>query len=154
MTLLTKAETFTDNILRSITNEFIDACESAGEYPWRYYYVKYSSFRPGSYGKFSSSDTMNSKYLFSVMQTRFNWSSSTYIPYLKEADAAHLEERYMGQRLIYGDVHIICTNDSFVLRSNAGNEVIETVKIPQNEDGVDTRDRIMILKQFINKLGY
>ena len=154
VTLLAKAEIFTDKILRSIADGFIGSCESAGVYPWRYYYVKYSSFRPGSYGKFASADTTDSKYMFSVMQTRFNLSSSTYMPCLKEADPAHLADGYMGQRLVYGDVHIICTKDSFLLRGNAGNEVIETVKIPQNENGEDIRDRIILLKQFIRKLGY
>lgn len=152
VSLLRRAETFTNETLQDIINEFVDTCESVGEYPWRYYYVKYSSFRPGSYGKYSNNDAAGKPYMFSVMQTRSQWSASTYMPYLKEADAAHLSRDSMGQRLVYGDVHIICTNNSFVLRNNETEEVIETVEIQQNENGVDIQDRIIVLMQFIHRL--
>ena len=39
--LLASAETFTDDTLQTLTDKYITACEAAGLYPWRYYYVKY-----------------------------------------------------------------------------------------------------------------
>ena len=152
--LLSRAEVFSNELLRGIADEFLRSCEGADQYPWRYYYIKYKAFRPGSYGKYSNSDATASPYMFSVMQTRFQWSSSTYMPFLKEADDAHLSRDAMGQRLIYGDRHIICTNNAFVIRSNEGEEVIETVEIPQNGEGIDTEDRVALLRQMIGRLGY
>lgn len=150
--LLSKAESFTNEFLMRIIAEFISDCEESSLYPWRYYYVKYKSFRPGSYGKYSNNDMINNPYLFSVMQTRSQWSSNTYMPYLKEVDEPHLSRDSMGQRLVYGDRHIICTNSAYVLRKNETEEIIEAIPIKQNESGVDIKDRIVILTQYIKNM--
>ena len=151
--LLSKAASFSNESLEAIRDEFLASCEAGCRYPWRYYYVKYASFRPGSYGKYSNNDVAHKPYMFSVMQTKSQWSSSTYMPFLKEADEAHLSRDSMGQRLVYGDRHIICENSSFLLRDNATEEVVEVVIIPQTEDGTDTADRVEILKKFIDRLA-
>ncbi len=150
--LLSKAETFTNDILKGLVDGFIASCEEAKLYSLRYYYVKYNVFRPGSYGKYAINDPVNKPYSFVVMQTRSQWSSSTYMPYLKEADEARLDKDSLGQRLVYGDRHIICENDAFVLRDNETKEEIERIAIDQNENGIDTVDRILLLKNFITQL--
>ncbi len=142
-------ETFTNDSLQKIIDDFIEECETNKEFPLRYYYVKYQEYRPGVYGKLSNSEAKEKPYLFSVMCTQSMWSSSTYMPFLKVADDAHLSKDDNGQRLIYGENHIICTNDSFLLRKNDGEEIIETIPVPQNEKRIDTEDRILILKSFI-----
>lgn len=132
--------------------KYITACEAAGLYPWRYYYVKYPVFRPGVYGKLSNSHADEKPYLFSVMQTKTQWSSNTYMPYLKAADGAHLSKDFMGQRLIYGDRHIICANNAYLLRNNDDESVIDIVRISQSEVGIDLEDRIKKLKAYITTL--
>lgn len=149
ISLLSKADSFTDDLLRQMKNEFIESCETEGKYPWRYYYVKYDCFRPGSYGKYSNNDVENKPYMFAVMQTRTQWSSNTYMPYLKEADEKHLSKDSLGQRLVYGDKHIVCRNNAYLLRNNENEDVIDTVPIKQNGDGIDTEDRILVLKDYI-----
>lgn len=62
--LLSKSESFTDEFLKQIVTSFISSCEESGIYPWRYYYVKYSSFRPGSYGKFSNDNVAEKPYMW------------------------------------------------------------------------------------------
>lgn len=151
--LLSKSESFTNDVLRTIIGEFVSSCEEAGIYPWRYYYVKYRSFRPGSYGKYSNRDAKSHPYLFSAMQTRSHWSPNTYMPYLKEADETHVSKDSMGQRLVYGDMHIVCHDNTYVLRDNETEEVYETVPIRQNEEGIDTEDRIIVLRRFIEQTG-
>ena len=147
--LLSKTDSFTDAVLGQIVADFISTCEKSGLYPWRYYYVKYDSFRPGSYGKYSNNNVAETPYMFSVMQTKSQWSSNTYMPYLREADEPHLSRDSMGQRLVYGDRHIICQNSEYLLRDNETEKVIETFPIPQNKDGIDTKDRILLLKRII-----
>lgn len=147
--LLEKSETFSNEILQQIIDEFIQECEANNEYPWRYYYVKYPEYRPGSYGKLSNSKATEKPYMFSVLQTKSQWSSNTYMPFLKAGDDAHLSKEDMGQRLIYGDEHIICENSSYILRNNEDESVIETIEISQNEQGIDTEDRIIKLKNYI-----
>lgn len=150
--LLMKAEVFTNSTLKNIIEEYTSACEQNNLFPWRYYYVKYSSFRPGSYGKYSNSDVINKPYLYSVMQTRSQWSSSTYMPYLKEVDETHLNKESSGQRLVYGDMYIVCLNDAFEVRTNEKDEVLESFMIPQNKDGIDISDRILILKAIVEQV--
>lgn len=151
--LLSRAELFTNDLLTQYVDDFITSCEEANLYPWRYYYVKYKSFRPGSYGKYSNDDVANKPYMFSVMQTKSQWSANTYVPFLKEADEAHLSRDSMGQRLVYGDRHIICQNSAFALRDNETEVIIETMPIQQNEDGIDVENRIFVLKQFIERIS-
>lgn len=147
--LLSLSPNFTNEVLDQISNSFITSCESKNLYPWEYYYVKYSVFRPGSYGKLSNDDRDNNPYLFSVMQTRLHWSENTYMPFLKASDDKHLSRDHMGQRLIYGDEYIICANNSYLRKKNDNNATIDTIMINQNEEGVDTEDRIVKLKNYI-----
>lgn len=150
--LLDSHEEFTDEILGEIAETFIASCEAKSTYPWRYYYVKYPEFRPGSYGKMSCGDFENAPYLFSVMQTKSQWSSNTYVPYLKIADEQHLSREEMGQRLAYREHHIICKNASYELRTNEGEEVIDILPIQQDETGTDREDRVLKLKAFVAAL--
>ena len=151
--LLSKAESFTNELLRQISEEFIASCEEEERFPWRYYYVKYRAFRPGSFGKYSNRDAKGQPYLFAVMQTKSHWSPNTYMPFLKEADEEHLSRDDMGQRLIYGDKHVICLNDGFQIRDNESEEVVDTVHVRQDEDGIDVEDRVLVLRGYLEEAG-
>lgn len=150
--LLETNQNFSDSTLDAIINAFISECEADGVYPWTYYYVKYPSFRPGSYGKLSNPEADTKPYLFSVMQTKSQLSSNTYMPYLKEADDAHLSRDKMGQCLVYEDVYIVCENDSYGVYKNEDDSIVNTIMISQNAAGVDTEDRIIKLKGYIENL--
>lgn len=147
--LLKSKESFDDGILDRIISVFLAQCEKDNLYPWNYYYVKYPVFRPGSYGKMSNDDVVNKPYMFSVMQTKTQWSQNTYMPYLKEADDDHLSRDEMGQYLVYDDVYIVCENNSYGVYRNDDDSLTDTVTISQNEAGIDTEDRIIKLKKYI-----
>ncbi len=149
VSLLATNKEFSNEILQKIADDYIHECEKNNLYPLRYYYIKYRVYRPGAYGKMSNNAVTTSPYLFSVMQTKTQWSQNTYMPYLKAADDAHLSRDDMGQRLIYGDEHIICTNNAYLRRKNDGEAIVDTISIAQNEDGIDTEDRITVLKDYI-----
>lgn len=108
-----------------------------------------SCFPSGSYGKMSNDDVVNKLYMFSVMQTKTQWSQNTYMPYLKEADDAHLSRDEMGQYLVYNDVYIVCENDSYGVYKNDDNSLTDTIVISQNDEGIDTEDRILKLKKYV-----
>lgn len=149
--LLETNRNFTNSTLDAVVTAHIDQCENEGVYPWTYYYVKYPVFRPGSYGKLSNNDVENKPYMYSVMQTKTQWSQNTYMPYLKEADDAHLSRDEFGQYLVYKDVYIACENDSYGVYKIEDDSLIDTISISQNEQGVDTEDRIIKLKKYIAK---
>lgn len=147
--LLTTNEEFSNEILKKISDDFLQECENNNVFPFRYYYIKYREYRPGSYGKMHNNAAAENPYMFLVMQTRTQLSQNSYYPYLKVADDSHLSKDDMGRRLIFGDEHIICNNSSYQRRRNEDDSVVETIFVPQNEDGIDTEDRITILKNYI-----
>lgn len=150
--LLEKTEIFTNDILKEMIDIFIDSCEKSGLYPWRYYYVKYETFRPGSYGKYYNKDAEHNPYLFLVMKTKSQLSPNTYMPYLKEADESHLSnDADGGQRLIYGEYNVTCGNSTYILHNNETGEDIDVLNIRQNENGIDMEDRILVLREYIRK---
>ncbi len=149
--LLSRHETFTNEILQAEADVYVKNCEENHMFPWRYYYIKYQEFRPGSYGKYANKNIMEKPYLFSVMQTKTQWSPYTYMPYLKVADDAHLSRYDLGQRLVYDDEYIICENNAFVRRRNEDDAVIERIWIAQNEEGVDKEDRIKRLRVIVDE---
>lgn len=149
ISLLVTNEEFSNEILKKISDDFLQECENNNVFPFRYYYIKYREYRPGSYGKMHNNAAAENPYMFLVMQTRTQLSQNSYYPYLKVADDSHLSKDDMGRRLIFGDEHIICNNSSYQRRRNEDDSVVETIIVPQNEDGIDTEDRITILKNYI-----
>lgn len=55
----------------------------------------------------------------------------------------------MGQYLVYEDFYIACENDSYGVYKNEDDELIDTITISQNDEGIDTEDRIIRLKNYI-----
>lgn len=151
--LLSSNESFDNCILDSIISNYIAECENNSIYPWTYYYVKYPVFRPGSYGKLSNNDIVSKPYLFSIMQTKSQWSQNTYIPYLKEADDLHLSRDSMGQRLDYLDKYITCDNAAYLIFEKESSNLIEKIEILQNNERIDTEDRIIKLKRYLETIN-
>jgi hypothetical protein len=114
ISLLKTNEDFSNEALKKIADDYIQECESKNLYPFRYYYIKYREYRPGAYGKMHNNSAAANPYMFLVMQTRNQLSQNSYYPYLKAVSESHLSKDDMGQRLVYGDEHIICTNNSYL----------------------------------------
>jgi hypothetical protein len=147
--LLSRHKEFSNDILNNIANKYLKECEDRSEFPFRYYYIKYKEFRPGFYGKMRNNNVEANPYSYLVMQTKTQVSENSYYPYLKIVSEENLSKDDFGQRLIFGDEHIICTNNSYEIRKNENNSVIRELFIKQNSDGIDTEDRVIKLKQYI-----
>lgn len=149
---------FDDEKLDGIKKDFINQCESSKTFPFRYYYVKYLSFRPGSYGKMgkmADDDNAKEHYRYAVMQTRSYYSENTYIPYLMEADPDKVDRDENGLYLTYDNHYISSWNDCyevFEMKDDADeDELVDTITISQNEDDIDTEDRIIKLKDYLKE---
>ena len=152
--LLETNETFDNDTLDKIASDYLAKCEQENLYPWRYYYIKYQEFRPGSFGKYASMGTEGEKYLFAVMQTKSYISESTYMPCLKAADPEYVDSDDKGRSLQYDDQYIYCENDAFVVRGNDSDEDdedIARIEIKQNADGIDVENRVIALKKYIDE---
>ncbi len=145
--LLSYTGTFTDEILTGIKDRYIADCETASRYDWRYYFIKYASFRPNSYRKYSWLNYRKKPYELSVMQTRLYWSENTYSPFLKEIDAEHLSREDKGQRIKRDNWYMEHHNHAYIIYSLESGEEIRRISIDQSPDGIDTENRIIKMKK-------
>ena len=150
--LLSKHEEFSDDVLKAMKDDFLTDRESQKKYDWKYYYVKYGVFRAGRYGKYSWDNFEEAPYEFYAMWTERKWSQNMYQPFLKEVDANRLSRDDYGMRLVYDTSYMKCENSAFVTYSLETNEEIGRIEISQNEDGVDTEDRIKKYKALVAAL--
>lgn len=141
-----------DNFIRSqditmFEPPYLDSCEQQQIYPWRYYYIKYDFFRPGSYGKYTWENYAEAPYHFSVMMTERKWSENTYQPFLRAIDESKLSREDMGQRLRLGNRFIVAENGGIVLYDEETRQELVRVHVPQNEDKIDVENRVESLKK-------
>lgn len=142
--LLERYDDFSNDILTKIIDEYIENCESNNQYPWEYYFIKYSAFRPGRYGKYYWRNYANKKYELSAMFTASNISQNAYQPFLKEIDENKLNRDNFGESLIYDNKYVVeCVNDGFLIKSLDSNQIISKIEILQNDNNVDVEDRII-----------
>ena len=147
--LLDKADTFTNDVLKQIVDEYITACETNSLFDIRYYYVKYPCFRPGAYGKYYWKDFNNSPYKLLVMQTSKQISQNSYQPFLYEVEHSEaLSRDDYGEKIICGEKYIVCENSAYVVKKIEDDSEIERLEITQNEDGIDTEDRIVKFRRY------
>ncbi len=162
ISLLDKYEEFSNEILEKIAKDYLIQCKE--NYPFRYYYIKYDEYRPDSYGKMCNDADDDAEaeakgYMFRVMQTETRLSEYSYYPALKAALRAaskaasdsHLSKEHYGDRLIFDDEYITCEKDSYLIRKNKDDSFVESIEIKQNADGIDIEDRIIVLKNYIEK---
>lgn len=149
--LLTKADTFDDEVLDSIKNEYIVECEENSLFDWRYYYIKYDDFRPGRYGKYSWYHIENGYYDMHALWTESKWSENSYQPFLYVSDPTKISRGDLGHYSILGDNYISCENDAIrIIEIGTDNEV-DRIDIQREENGIDQENRILKLKKYLNK---
>lgn len=146
ISLLTALPEVTDQCLRKVVEDYIADCENRMEYDWRYYYIKYPSFRPGRYGKYSWLDYAKRPYELLTMWTEFSWSSNARQPFLYEIDPQRINRDDSGQTLSYGDKFVKCLNSAFVVYDTATKTELARLEIAQNHDQIDIEDRIKLGK--------
>ena len=147
--LLNKVDTFNDDYLRSIKEEYIAKCEIDSLYDWRYYWLKYDSFRDTKYGKYCfESSSIEEPYRTVLMKTRSYISESSLVPYLFEIDPEHTSSNDYGRSLVYETFYVKNLNDSLVFYSTVDNTLLKKAQIPQ-EDNIDTVNRIEYGKKVI-----
>lgn len=151
--LLSRADSFNNEFLVNIISTYINDCETNKTYEWRYYYIKYETFRPGSFGKYYWDDFEKRPYEFSIMSTESKISENTYQPFLKVVYENKLSKDHYGQRAIDGENYIVCANSAYVVYNATTNVEVERIAIAQNDDGIDTEDRIKKLQLVLEQIN-
>jgi hypothetical protein len=119
--LLESQDSFTNDYLLSLKDSYIIKCERESVYDFRYYYMKYSEFRPRKFGKYCWNEFKQKPYKFYVLCTKLNFSENTYVPFLKVADNEHLSNKVnYGDVLVYDDFRITLDNKSYMVEYSDG----------------------------------
>lgn len=77
-TLLSKAETFTNEFLQGLIDDYLKLHEQTQEFDWRYYYIKYPIFRPNAFGRYCLDGAPDSYYEMRVLTTAGYPSTNSY----------------------------------------------------------------------------
>lgn len=153
--LLKSCDGFSDDILHGLVNSYIEECEEKSLFDWRYYYVKYESFRPGRYGRYRWYDHENKPYEFAALWSERYPSTKTYQPFLLEVDQYDNIDPYdQGMNLSWEDGSwTVCENDAYATyyydeETDTNVEIEEErIEIKQNENGIDIENRIEKYKE-------
>ncbi len=148
-TLLSEREDFTDEYLLQKKNAYLSECERVSLYDWRYYYIKYPEFRPGRYGKYLWWDFQNKPYEMSALWTPSKESANAYHPFLKALGT--VDKNDLGRRMLLREGYVRALNDCYVLYDMETGAEKDRLMIPQNDDGIDTVDRIEIASEWLAK---
>ena len=164
-TLLSHAESLTDDALREVADDYLNDCETKKRYDWRYYYIKYPSFRRGRYGTYEWADVGKTYECFAFWSESYP-SSLMCQPFLFAMDAKNEEAKDEYNRVLrYGKYAVACENDGFSIYAcenikdvqEKNLAPVERLRIPQ-EQGIDTVDRIEQGKAWLlemrKKLGF
>lgn len=150
MAKLLSLPVISEEAISRIIEDYISRHETDSLFPWQYYYIKYPSFRPGRYGKYTMYEHI--PYRMAVIWAPQYESSNTYQPFLNEIHET--DRNHNGWRITLNDDrdYLWCDNNGYVLADSEGNE-LERYPIRQNEAGVDIEDRILkgreIYQQYI-----
>ena len=150
--LLSQKTDFTDDYLMGLINGYITVCEKNKEYPWIYYYIKYNVFRTGRYGRYWWNDFDNSPYVFTTLQ-RQKASENSYNPFLK-ALSDNVSREYYGNRINLDDNrYLVEENGAYqIITDGEDVNVLEDFRIAQNQNGIDTENRIEKMKEKVCNL--
>lgn len=152
--LLSSTPQFNNAILKEKTVSYIKQCEERKLFDWRYYYIKYNSMRPSSYGKYCWENFDEEPYVFFVLLTKTNFSENTFAAYFKEmeTDGAIISREEKGYYLIVGDKYVYCVNDGYEIYDLETEELLKKVEIKQTEDGIDVENRVTVGKRMITDM--
>ena len=145
--LLNRVPVFSEDYLKGLIDGYLVNCENKNQYPWIYYYIKYDIFRNGRYGKYCWNDFDNSPYVFNTIYQMYKPSENSYNPFLKAVND-NVWREYYGNYIYLDDEKLLKeTQTSYQVVSNDENEnVLNEFVISQNENGVDTENRIEKMK--------
>ena len=159
-TLLKKKDSFTNDYLESIIDDYLNTVTL---FDWRYYLIKYESMRPEKYGMYywyDHKEREKASYRILMMLTEKSIGGTNYNVFLKtlfdkigggKAYLGHYAYAGDGNRLEIGDKAISCEDNCFCIFNKEPNEEIKKVDIPQ-EDSIDVEDRIEIGLRVVNDI--
>jgi len=148
-TLLEKNHTLNDGTLSEVANNYIEKCQKTKLYDWKYYYIYYPSFRACRYGKYTKYS--DQPYAMVALHAEKRESSNAYQCMLRalldENAVSNSSDWYDTRSITYRKGGLTCWNNAFVSYTLKDGSERARFVIPQNEDGIDTVDRVQYFKE-------
>lgn len=148
-TLLDTDSIINDDYLNLISDNFIAECRANNQYDWRYYYIKYPCFRPDCFGKYTMYE--NQPYSMVALVTEKRESSNAFqcmlLALIEDQSVANSSEWYDNRKLTYKKGLLSCEENAFVSYTLNDYRERERFVIPQNDNNIDTVDRIQYFKE-------
>lgn len=147
VTLLSKTDDINDDLLTSITETYLKECEDKRIFEWRYYYIKYPEFRPGRYGKYYIKQYRDEPGIIKNYELVAMWSaeavsSLAWSPFLKAIDTTTLSKDDCGMKLVSNEYYVVCLEAGYFVFKKGEEKLVEIFAPVQNEEGIDTENRI------------
>ncbi len=128
---------------------------------WRYYLIKYSKMRSGNSGVYywynDNDHVKENPYEMYMMNTSLSLGGKHWNPFLYEikndvefSKLLSIDDYYSPLTIKKTNDTIICKNDRWQILNSQGEE-INSILIPQKE-GIDTQDRIDIMKEYLRSM--
>lgn len=147
VTLLSKTDDIDDDLLTSIAETYLKECEDKKIFEWRYYYIKYPEFRPGRYGKYYIKQYRDEPGIIKNYELVAMWSaeavsSLAWSPFLKAIDTTTLSKDDCGMKLVSNEYYVVCLEAGYFVFKKGEEKPVEIFAPVQNEEGIDTENRI------------
>jgi len=158
-TLLSRYEVFSDQLLMQIINNYLKEAEEEHCFPLRYYLVRYAEqMLPGRYGKYFF--RTNNQYDVLMMMTEWSLGGKNYDLFLNTLyellrggekgmtrhDYSYSYYNEGNDWLVFGDMpyYITLTDNTYRIYMTNEDILICENPIEQNNDGIDTEDRVQL----------
>lgn len=156
VTLLSKTDDINNDLLTGIAETYLKECEDKKIFEWRYYYIKYPEFRPGRYGKYYIKQYRDEPGIIKNYELVAMWSaeavsSLAWSPFLKAIDTATLSKDDCGMKLVSNEYYVVCLEAGYFVFKKGEEKPVEIFAPVQNEEGIDTENRIEKFRKTLMK---
>lgn len=158
--LLDKCDVVTSEKLNQIIENYLKECEDKNEYTFNYYFIKYKNeFRPGDVSGLIRVPVTNKfknehKYWINLL-TKSQLSPTCYNPYIKATGMCEPIKERNGEVFKINEKYKLWATwgkDNQYEIENIETKNVELITIKQNSDGIDSEDRVKVLKEKIKEL--
>ncbi len=140
---------YNDESIRQYIDDWLKQKETASDYTWEYYLAKYDGMRRGDEGRYLIKE---GKYDY-IMLNKSQLNGKHWYPFLYCINTLFDNKFILGEYgapLYIPGYKVESHESSYTFEPDNGGKVIE-IQIPQNNDGIDKVDRILLMRDKIKQ---
>lgn len=136
---------YDESVMDNRIQEWIGSCIEKSKFPWRYYLVAHRGTRHGDWARYAKSNGFVSYGYIMMNKNNFNgkhWNPYLYCLFAKMTGKYKVKLGDYNDPLIFEteEIAVMANESDFELVFNDGSK--QTINVHQDEEGIDTADRI------------